>query len=232
MLHPLDNHCRFEHLTSWVAHLQNLKRCGKNLQLSTEHPSVVDAYLRNNPVQTVSPAFRTHPPYSGSNQMRLVLSPKVTTREMAVNCWPFCPWRIQHKWLHWEGPPLCLRSVPIIFIRILGIEVDTVQLQLRLPPEKFHCLNKSIREWRGKSCRKRELLSLLGSLQHAVKVVKPSQAFVHRMIELSTVHKHMDACSRINQQFWGDLEWWYQMVSTWNASKYSPRHRKTLHLGQ
>ena len=128
--------------------------------------------------------------------------------------------------------PFGLSSVRIIFIRILGIEVDTVQLQLRLPPEKFHCLNKSIREWRGKSCRKRELLSLLGSLQHAVKVVKPSQAFVHRMIELSTVHKHMDACSRINQQFWGDLEWWYQMVSTWNASKYSPRHRKTLHLGQ
>ena len=128
--------------------------------------------------------------------------------------------------------PFGLSSVRIIFIRILGIEVDTVQLQLRLPPEKFHCRNKSIREWRGKSCRKRELLSLLGSLQHAVKVVKPSQAFVHRMIELSTVHKHMDACSRINQQFWGDLEWWYQMVSTWNASKYSPRHRKTLHLGQ
>jgi len=29
-----------------------------------------------------------------------------------------------------------------------------------------------------------------------------------------------------------DFEWWYQMVSTWNASKSSPRHRKTLHLGQ
>ena len=115
MLHPLDNHCRFEHLTSWVAHLQNLKRCGKNLQLSTEHPSVVDAYLRNNPVQTVSPAFRTHPPYSDSNQMHLVLYPKVTTREMAVNCWPFCPWRIQHKWLHWQGPPLWPQFSPHYF---------------------------------------------------------------------------------------------------------------------
>ena len=36
------------------------------------------------------------------------------------------------------------------------------------------------------------------------------------MIELSTVHKHMDAYIHINQQFRTDLEWKYQMVSTWN----------------
>ena len=29
---------------------------------------------------------------------------------------------------------------------ILGIEVNTVQMQLRLPAEKLRCLNQSIRE--------------------------------------------------------------------------------------
>ena len=107
---------------------------------------------------------------------------------------------------------------PSTTLPILGIEVDTVEMQLRLPADKLHCLNQSIREWRGrKSCRKRELLSLLGSLQHAAKVVKPGRAFVRWMIELSTVRKHMDAYIRINQQFRADLEWWYQMVSTWNG---------------
>ena len=107
---------------------------------------------------------------------------------------------------------------PSTTLPILGIEVDTAQMQLRLPADKLHCLSQLIREWRGrKSCKKRELLSLLGSLQHAAKVVKPGRAFVRRMIELSTVRKHMDAYIRINQEFRSDVEWWYQMVATWNG---------------
>ena len=35
---------------------------------------------------------------------------------------------------------------PLTNLPILGIEVDTVQKQLRLPAEKLHCLNQSIRE--------------------------------------------------------------------------------------
>ena len=107
---------------------------------------------------------------------------------------------------------------PATTLPILGIEVDSIAMQLRLPAQKLERLNQSIREWRGrKSCKKRELLSLLGSLQHAAKVVKPGRAFVRRMIELSTVRKHMDAHIRTNQEFRADLEWWYQMVATWNG---------------
>ena len=61
--------------------LDNLQPCRKNLQLTTQHPSVVDAYLRNKFSKTVSPALRTHPPYSGFNQMPLVSSPNVTNQE-------------------------------------------------------------------------------------------------------------------------------------------------------
>lgn len=48
--------------------------------------------------------------------------------------------------------------------------------------------------------------------------MKPGRAFVHQTIKLSTVRKHMDAWIRINQQFRADLDWWYQMVSTWNGA--------------
>ena len=41
-----------------------------------------------------------------------------------------------------EGPSTTLPT--------LGIEVDTVKMQLRLPEDKLHCLNQSIREWRGR----------------------------------------------------------------------------------
>ena len=107
---------------------------------------------------------------------------------------------------------------PATTLPILGIEIDTVQMQLRLPPEKLQRLCRDVSEWRGrKSCKKRELLSLLGSLQHAAKVVKPGRAFVRRMIELSTVRKHIDAHIRINQEFRSDLEWWFQMTAAWNG---------------
>ena len=112
---------------------------------------------------------------------------------------------------------------PATSLPILGIEIDTIQMQLRLPTDKLQSLSRSIREWRGrKSCTKRELLSLLGSHQHAAKVVKPRRAFVQRMIDLSTVRRHMEARIRINQEFRSDLEWWYQMVATWNGGSILP----------
>ena len=57
---------------------------------------------------------------------------------------------------------------PSTTLPILGIEVDTVQMQVRLPAEKLHCLNQSIREWRGrKSCRK-------GSCSHSLALYNKS----------------------------------------------------------
>ena len=45
---------------------------------------------------------------------------------------------------------------PSTTLPILGIEVDTAQMQLRLPADKLHCLSQLIREWRGrKSCKKK-----------------------------------------------------------------------------
>ena len=64
-----------------------------------------------------------------------------------------------------EGPSSCLA-----FLRIL---IDTVE---DTAPEKLAQVKMAITEWRGKKfCRKRELLSLIGLLQHACRVVCPSR---------------------------------------------------------
>ena len=47
--------------------------------------------------------------------------------------------------------------------------------------------------WRGrKACKKRDLLSLIGVLSHASKAVRAGQTFIQRLIDLSTVVKHLD----------------------------------------
>ena len=111
-------------------------------------------------------------------------------------------------------------------LTVLGIEFDSELMQLRLPADKLTRLVQSLRQWRvRKSCTKRELLSLLGSLQHAAKVIKPGRAFVHRVIKLSKTRKHIDAPLRVNADCRSDIEWWYQMARSWNGvSILAPVH--------
>ena len=61
---------------------------------------------------------------------------------------------------------------PTTSLVFLGIQIDSDKGELRLPDEKLTELQELITTWRGcKACRKRELLSLIGSLSHACKVV-------------------------------------------------------------
>ena len=63
-----------------------------------------------------------------------------------------------------EGP-----SSVIVF---LGIVIDTVKQELRLPEEKLRRLQQIVGEWvRKKSCIRYELESLIGTLHHACKVI-------------------------------------------------------------
>ena len=63
---------------------------------------------------------------------------------------------------------------PTSVLVFLGIELDTSARTLLLHQEKLSRLQGEIQRWMGRrSCTKRELLSLIGQLQHACCVVKP-----------------------------------------------------------
>ena len=62
---------------------------------------------------------------------------------------------------------------PSTSLTFLGISLDMVRMEIQLPPERLEALRLAIQSWRGKrACRKRELLSLIGKLSHACKVVQ------------------------------------------------------------
>ena len=109
-----------------------------------------------------------------------------------------------------EGP-----TTTLVF---LGIELDTVALELRLPGDKLSRLRSIIAAWRDKkSCTKRDLLSLIGHLQHACKVVRYSRTFLRQMINLSTGVKELHHHIRLNASFRSDLQWWATFLPTWNG---------------
>ena len=113
-----------------------------------------------------------------------------------------------------EGPPSTLS--------FLGIVLDSDHLELRLPEEKLQRLKQLVWQlvwqWQGnKSCRKRELISVIGQLQHACRVVRPGRTFLRRMIELSTTAHELHHHIRINRGFQSDSEWWALFLSEWNG---------------
>ena len=79
-------------------------------------------------------------------------------------------------------------------------------MEPRLPRENLRRLKREIRKWQDRRvCSKRELLSLVGQLQHACCVVKPGQSFLRRMIDLSTTVREMHYMIRLNEGFRLDL---------------------------
>lgn len=107
---------------------------------------------------------------------------------------------------------------PATTIRFLGLELDTVTLEVRLPADKLDRLRLELGKWRErKACKKRDLLSLIGLLAHACKAVRAGRSFFRRLIDLSMEAKQLDHFIRINRVARSDIEWWFQFCVRWNG---------------
>ncbi len=108
---------------------------------------------------------------------------------------------------------------PASVITFLGIEVDTVKLEVRLPQVKLRELRKILGEWRGrKVCRKRDLESIIGHLNHACNAIRAGRSFKKRLQELSAKVNRDDRQVRLNVEARTELEWWWQFGLRWNGT--------------
>ena len=64
---------------------------------------------------------------------------------------------------------------------------------------------------------KRQILSLVGSLHHATKVVYYGRTFISRMYVTAAKVKELDYFTRLNMNFCSDLLWWYTFITTWDG---------------
>lgn len=119
-----------------------------------------------------------------------------------------------------EGPWWCLS--------FLGFEVDSNAMEVRLPRSKLLELKELLATWQSRrTCRKKELESLVGKLAHACKVVRPGKTFLRRMFEVvSGVHQPHHHV-RLNAEFRSDLTWWATFLESWNGvsllQEFGPR---------
>lgn len=108
------------------------------------------------------------------------------------------------------GPSQC--------ITYLGIEIDSRELTIRLPQAKLIDLLSILRFWSDrKKCTKRELLSLIGKLSFASKVVKPGRLFLRRLIDLAASVERLNHHIYINKEAKADIQWWEKFLTSWNG---------------
>ena len=62
-----------------------------------------------------------------------------------------------------------------------------------------------------------DLESLIGTLQHTYRVVRPGRSFLRRMINILRVLRRPHHHVRLNKSFQEDLQWWLSFASQWNG---------------
>ena len=107
---------------------------------------------------------------------------------------------------------------PATTISFVGIKLDSVAMEIRLPKDKLKRLKEELSVWGGrKACKKRELLSLIGLLSYACKAVRAGRSFLRRLIDLSMVPHHLDHYVRLSMDARSDIEWWAQYIENRNG---------------
>jgi len=118
------------------------------------------------------------------------------------------------------GVPLATDKLegPSTSLSFLGIILDSHRMEIRLPSDKLARMQQLIETWLPlKKATKRQILSLVGTLQHASKVVRPGRSFVARMYAAAAKLRKMYFITRLNRAFRSDLLWWHAFLQTWNG---------------
>ena len=123
------------------------------------------------------------------------------------------------------GIPIAIHKTegPDTMLVFLGIIIDTINFELRLPEEKLARLNILLQDWcQKKRCRKHELESLVGHLSHAATVVRHGRTFLRQLFALLSRARsnhhfvYLDAGARAN------ILWWKVILRHWNGRSFFP----------
>ena len=106
-------------------------------------------------------------------------------------------------------------------LTFLGIELDSIRQQIRLPQGKLKELLADLDNWsHPRTTTKRRLLSLIGSLSFAARVIPAGRLFLRRLIHLSTTAQQLHHHIRLNSEARADIDWWKTFLPDWNGRAF------------
>ena len=109
-------------------------------------------------------------------------------------------------------------TIPSTSVVYLGIELDSVVMEVRLPDRKVVRLKQLVSEFKEKSsCTLHELQVLCGHLAHASRVVRGGRTFSRRLINFTKYMSNMSRRVMVPDWLVDDLEWWSSFFSVYNG---------------
>ena len=113
--------------------------------------------------------------------------------------------------------------------RFLGIELDSLQLQARLPRDKIQKLKSELDFFKDKKrATLHQLQRLTGILCHASKVIYGARPFTHRIIQMLKLFNSCVRRIRISDEFRSDVQWWRCCATTFNGATAILSSRTTI----
>ena len=121
-----------------------------------------------------------------------------------------------------KAPVVASKTIgPSREIEFMGIILDSVRMEARLPQDKLIRINQLLDSFKNRrSVRLVELQSLIGTLQFACKVVVPGRTFLQRAINLTRGVPSRFHHIRLNKEFFKDLAMWKIFLSKWNGRSF------------
>ena len=113
-------------------------------------------------------------------------------------------------------------------LEFLGITLDSVPMLALLPTDKLDRARTLLQTWRKRSsCQLKELLSLIGILQFACRVIAPGCTFLRRLIALTCGMKQPYHFVRLNAGSNKDLSMWELFLTHFNGISHVPESEQT-----
>ncbi|KAK3089099.1 hypothetical protein FSP39_000774 [Pinctada imbricata] len=107
---------------------------------------------------------------------------------------------------------------PVTRITFLGIEIDSVKFELRLPQDKITKITDSLKRVQNKrKVTLQELQSLIGLLNFACSVVIPGRTFLRRLIDLTRGIQKPHHFRRLNSEARADIQAWLIFIKHFNG---------------
>lgn len=120
---------------------------------------------------------------------------------------------------------------PCTSLEFLGLELDSISMEARLPPDKLSFLKDLLKSWSTKRLVSlKDIQELAGFLQFSSQVIPRSRSFIRRIIDFSTKFSSPFQRLRIPSGVRSDLHWWSTFCSPWNGVRLLCKDSPTISI--
>ena len=111
----------------------------------------------------------------------------------------------------------------------LGIHMDTTNFTMSIPPQKLVSIQNILAQWKVKTtATRKQLQSLLGSLNHVSCCVRPGRSFINRLLNTLRNFPENEGHMTLDYNFHKDISWWLYFMEDFNGVSFMPElHRST-----